>query len=179
MSLDGGMSGFSPAEVSVWGPARMEQMYGLTHRWTEDGGYATPAEWWDALARAVAGELHAPDDLPGALRFAFEDGVVAGDTAKEALRGPHAPAVLTDFVSRLETLERATPDAVAQLFKELRATFRERHAMRGRDVMFAVRAALSGTIEGPCLEVVVCLLGRRRCAERARRQLNLIAGDTE
>jgi hypothetical protein len=34
-------------------------------------------------------------------------------------------------------------------------------------------------VEGPCLEVVVCLLGRRRCIARVRRRLNLITGETK
>ena len=167
----------SPADLIEWGPANLEAAYGRAHYWTEDGGYPTPADWFLALAESVAAELNDFGELPAAARFAFVDDVVAGDAATETLAGMYASDILADFARQMERLSRAAPDAVRLLFKELRATFRERGEIRGRDVMFVVRSALTGSVEGPCLEVVVCLLGRRRALDRVRARLKLIAGD--
>jgi glutamyl/glutaminyl-tRNA synthetase len=43
--------------------------------------------------------------------------------------------------------------------------------LRGRDVMFPIRAALTGTMVGPCLGVVASLLGYERCRGRLREAL--------
>ena len=172
------MSGLSLDALTAWGPALLERVYGRPHAWTDDGGYATPSAWWDALAGSIREELRAPDDLPAAVHFAFAEDVPLAAQAADALGGACAPDILSDFVSRLERLGSAEPEAVKRLFQELRSAFRERHGIRGRDVMFVVRSALTGRVQGPCLEVVVCLLGRRRCAERARRQLKSLVGDS-
>jgi len=173
------VSKLSPAEVVESGPVCLEAVYGRAHCWTADGGYSTPADWLLALAESLAPELHSMDDLPVAARFAFSDDVTVGEAAGEALAGAHAPDILADFAGRMKCLDRAGPDEIQALFKDLRATFRDRGEIRGRDVMFVVRSALTGSVEGPCLEVVVCLLGRRRTIDRIQARLKLIAGDSK
>jgi len=148
--------------------------YGRQDRWTRDGGYATPAEWLAALVESLCEELPSLECLPAAAKFAFVDTVELGEPAIETLARPYANAVLSTFVERLEELDRTTPDEVKILFQNLRSSFKERLDLRGRDVMFTIRSALTGVVQGPCLEVVVSLLGRRRCLDRVRRQLNTV-----
>jgi len=149
----------------------LQAAYGRSERWTADGGYATPAEWLAKLLEAVAPEVDSAGTLPAAARFAFQDDVPVDPSIGALLRGAHAGAVLAEFSRRLGALERTTPEPVTALFKELRAGFKEQHGLRGREVMMTVRAALTGQVSGPCLEVVVCLLGRQRCLERVCRRL--------
>lgn len=156
-------------------------MYGRQDHWTRDGGYATPAEWLAVLVESLYEELPSLEGLPAAAKFAFVDTVELGEPATETLARPYANAVLSAFVGRLEELDRTTPDEVKMLFQSLRSSFKERLDLRGRDVMFTIRSALTGVVQGPCLEVVVSLLGRRRCLDRVRRQLNALLeaqGDT-
>lgn len=152
----------------------LRDAYGREDYWTEDGGYHTPAAWRAALAKSLYQEISAIEELPAAARFAFVDMVEPGKQAIEALAGQHAAEVLSTFAGRIRELERTEPGTVQALFSELRALFREQYDLRGRDVMFIVRSALTGTVEGPCLEVVVCLLGRRRCLERIQNQLSVL-----
>jgi len=147
---------------------QLEAAYGRSERWTADGGYATPAEWLAKLLETIGPELREPADAPAAARFAFADDVIVSEAIAETLHQPHTAEVVREFGRRLRKLERAEAAQVAILFKELRAALKERRGVRGRDVMMALRAALTGRVEGPCLEVVVCLLGRRRTLERLK-----------
>ncbi len=163
-----------PQELIEQGSLLLEKTYGLSHRWTADGGYCAPVEWLRALIDSVRAEVKTVEDLPALARFAFVEVVDPGPAALKALHSPQTPAVLGAFARQLGRLECASPEQVTALFETLRAEFRGRAGMRGRDVMFAVRSALTGMVEGPCLEVVVCLLGRARSIERVRRQLSLL-----
>ena len=140
--------------------------YGRSERWTADGGYATPAEWLAKLAEVIGPELGEPADAPAAARFVFADDVVVSAVMDGVLGQPHAASALQEFARRLRGLERTEPAQVTALFKALRADLKERDGLRGREVMMTIRAALTGRVEGPCLEIVVCLLGRRRTLER-------------
>jgi nondiscriminating glutamyl-tRNA synthetase len=146
----------------------LEAAYGRSDRWTADGGYATPAAWLAKLLETIAPELRQPADAPAAARFAFADEVTVSGAIAEALRQPYTEDVVREFSRRLQKLERAEAEPVALLFKELRSALKERRGVRGRDVMMTLRAALTGRVEGPCLEIVVCLLGRRRTLERLK-----------
>jgi glutamyl/glutaminyl-tRNA synthetase len=144
----------------------LRSAYGVEARWSADGGYETPADWLASLLAALAPELASPADLPAAARFAFDDRVIVTESALPYLAGPRAGDVLREFAGRLERVERATPEVVKALFDELRATLKAAWGLRGREVMMPIRVALTGAVAGPCLEIVVCLLGRRRCLER-------------
>lgn len=153
------------ARLELSGPL-FTAAYGVSERWTTDGGYDTPAEWQEKLLESIAPELHSPEDLVAAAQFAFVEQVNVTPAAAVWLVGERAGDVLRECAGRLSLLERTTPEAVAALFKELRAALKAAWGLRGREVMMPIRAALTGRVEGPCLEIVVCLLGRRRCLER-------------
>lgn len=168
------MKRYPPEELIERGRPLLLAAYDREDCWTEDGGYATPAEWLTVLGESLYEELPSLENLPAAARFAFVDTVELGEPATDALAGPHASAVLSAFAERLDGLDKTTPDEVKTLFKELRASFREQFDLRGREVMFMIRSTLTGVVQGPCLEEVVCLLGRRRCLDRIHRQLNTL-----
>jgi hypothetical protein len=88
-----------------------------------------------------------------------------------------APVILQEFFERLSATPVVPPDVVAALFRDVRATLKASRGWRGRDVMAPIRVALTGSMQGPCLEVVVCLLGRQRCLDRVARQLDAMRSD--
>ena len=162
---------YALSELVAMSRPLLRAAYGCETQWTEDGGYPSAHEWLTKLIASVHQELTRLDDLPAAVRFAFDDHIVVTAPMTEAVAHAWVKDVLTMFMERLQPLSRTEPEKIADLFKDLRAACKEKFGLRGREVMTAVRAALTGTIEGPCLEVVVCLLGRRRCLERVNRYL--------
>jgi nondiscriminating glutamyl-tRNA synthetase len=163
------MKRHSLADLVELGREFLKAAYGRWERWTVDGGYATPTEWLSKLIESTYGELTCLSELPAAARFAFEDEVTMNLPAAAALDLERARQILAEFCGLLYPMDDTRPDEITSLFKELRAIGRARYELRGRDVMFQVRAALTGVAEGPCLEVVVCLLGRHRCLDRIAR----------
>ena len=77
-----------------------------------------------------------------------------------------APKVLEHCRTTLTEDALRTPLTANEFFREMRHHFRDTAGIRGRLVMFPIRAALTGTLKGPCLGMVTSLLGRRRCIER-------------
>ncbi len=88
------------------------------------------------------------------------------------LRDPCAPSVFRRCLQTLSDEAVSTPEAAKAFFREQRHFFRERQGLRGMRVMFPLRAALTGSMVGPCLGVVATLLGAGRCRERLQRALN-------
>lgn len=166
------------SELAELGRPYLEKAFGSAHRWTEDGGFETPAAWIEALIDAVYEEIACLAELPDAVRFLFEEAPDYAEDAAGALRAESAPAVLTRFQSMLAPLTRTEPARVHTLLQDLRREMQEGHALRGREVMFPLRAALTGRLHGPQLDVVVALLGRQRCILRLRRALEWIEGPT-
>jgi len=153
---------------------RLLEVYGCEDRWTDDGGYDSPAQWLGVLLESVRREIESLDDLPAAASFAYNESIMLTPAARETLSQPCSSKVLASFAKRVQALERTGRMEITALFRDLRAHFKTCYGMRGREVMFPLRAALTGEMRGPCLEVVVCLLGKGRTLERARRQLDII-----
>jgi glutamyl/glutaminyl-tRNA synthetase len=150
--------------------ARFRRLYGRWH-----GASTTshlPEEWLSVLASALQEEAGSLDEAAELARFAFVDrvGRMTGEVA-DALNGPHVCAVLAGCREGLDPGKLATPDRAKLFFQELRHHFRDTVGLRGRDVMFPIRAALTGTMVGPCLGVVASLLGYERCRGRLREAL--------
>ena len=93
------------------------------------------------------------------------------DGVERVLAQPYALDVLRAFIEGLPTVEPFEYDPIDAFVSDLRLRFKASHGIRSRDVMYAIRAALTGRLDGPCLVVACQLLGRWRCRERARMRL--------
>jgi len=144
---------------------RLTEAYGRWHR--AEGTAHSSAGWLAILAGAAQQECACLDDAVHLSGFAFEDRVhTITSEARAALEGPDALAVLQVCLARLCPEALNTPERAAAFFQELRHHFRDMSGLRGRQVMFPIRAALTGTMMGPCLGIVASLLGAGRCRDR-------------
>ena len=151
--------------------ARFQRFYGRWHRASDTSH--RPEEWFSLLARALQQEAVTLDEATELARFAFVDRVgTMTSEATDALRGPRARAVLAGCLEDMDPGKLATPDSAKLFFQQLRHRFRDTMGLRGRHVMFPIRAALTGTLVGPCLGIVASLLGYERCYSRLREALN-------
>jgi glutamyl-tRNA synthetase len=143
--------------------------YGLADR--AQGTGMTSGAWQRALALSVRGEVHALAEVVDRVRFAFLDGIEPDVDAAQMLAQPYAPEVLSAFMEGISAVEPFDFDSIDAYVSDLRRRFKASHGVRSRDVMYVVRAALTGELGGPCLVDACRLLGRRRCVERAREAL--------
>lgn len=137
-------------------------------RWEAAEGTAHDAETWLALLVGAAQEEAATlSEMVRLAAFALAKERPALDAeAQDALAGPSAAQVLAYAFERLDAEALATPESANARLRELRHHWREAAGLRGRLVMFPIRAALTGSLAGPCLGIVTSLLGPVRCQQR-------------
>jgi len=148
---------------------RWEAAYGHAHRAERTG--LSPGEWQHILAGAIQDDLHNLAEVADRVRFAFEEAVVPDDDAARVLAQPYARPILSFFAGGIAAVEPFDATTLDAWISDLRLRFKRRLGIRSRDVMYVLRAALTGQTHGPCLVVVCQLLGPGRCVERARSAL--------
>jgi glutamyl/glutaminyl-tRNA synthetase len=154
------------SELAALVEPRLKAAFGRTHR--SEGTVFSASEWRETFLRAAREEMAAWDDVVRLAEPLLADEVAAlTPEAREALRSPSAGEVLAAFADTLPTVEPFDYDTVDGCLRELRWRFKNSHGLSGRQVMYPIRAALTGTLTGPCLVVTIILLGRARCLQRA------------
>lgn len=152
-------------------------------RWEASEGTAhTPEQWFMHLVGAAQEEAATLSEIVTLSAFVLADSrPPLDDDAQEALRAPEAGPVLAHALDTLDAEVLATPEALATAeaanahMTALRHHWRDEAGLRGRQVMFPIRAALIGSTSGPCLGIITTLLGPERCQERIREALTWIA----
>jgi glutamyl/glutaminyl-tRNA synthetase len=172
-SLGGADSSVAGPELRNW-PADelgmqlkplLARVYGA---WEHAEGTAhTPEIWYRLLVTALQAEAKTLDEAVALAAFCLAEriGVVTPE-AQRALQGEHVSRVLRRFADTVSAPALATPELANGYLGELRRHFRDSEGLRGREVMFPLRAALTGSMVGPCLGNVTSLLGMGRCVER-------------
>jgi len=136
-----------------------------------EGTSLTAQQWLQTLAEAVRDELDCLSDIVTSSRFAFAGSVEMDSDAAEALRHPDAADVLRAFAEGWAVLPKRDYEAADAFFGDLRKRFKNASGLSGTLVMQPIRAALTGSLKGPCLVKVSILLGEDRCLERVRAAL--------
>ncbi len=149
---------------------RLLSAYG---RWEAAEGTSHDAETWLALLVGAAQEEAATlAELVALSAFALAEARPAlTDEAREALQGPATVPVLAHALEMLDAQALASPEAANARLTGLRHHWRDTAGLRGRQVMFPLRAALTGSLTGPCLGIVTSLLGPSRCRQRIEETL--------
>jgi glutamyl/glutaminyl-tRNA synthetase len=136
-------------------------------------------EWAGALVDAVREQLETLDDALLATQFAFFDPQEYSPEALNELRSEAGNAVLIALRDALPAEGDLFLDTAEDLLRELRKEFRQTGNLNSLHVTPPVRAALTGTIEGPALPNIIALLGAETCRRRidhALRQFT-VSGD--
>lgn len=149
----------------------LKEAYGCATR--HDGTSLSAQGWLHLLVEAVRDELSCLSDIANSSRFAFAERPEADEDARKALAQPHAAEVLRAFADGWTRLPSHDYDTVEAFFDELRKELKSERGLSGKSVMQTVRAALTGSMKGPCLVAVAALLGRERCLARVRTVLAL------
>jgi glutamyl-tRNA synthetase len=145
----------------------LREAYGLEER--SEGTAYSPQTWLELLVENVREEIDHLAQLPAHVTFAFIDEPAYTGEAASLLKTPQAKEVLAAFVEMIQAAGDLDVASANTLLKELRALLKERKNLGAREVMFPVRASLTGSVHGPNLAVVIALLGKGRCVQRAAR----------
>jgi glutamyl-tRNA synthetase len=133
---------------------------------SEDTSYS-PDEWLELLVDSVREEVDSLGQMPVHVAFAFLDELALTGDAAEVLRKASTGEVLETFVEVVQTRPVLDVSEAKTVLDELKSLLQERRNLAAREVMFPVRASLTGSLHGPNLATVMALLGKDRCLQRA------------
>jgi len=143
----------------------LRDAYGREER-SEDTAYS-PQEWLELLAENVREEVDSLGQMPAHVAFAFLDELAFNGEAAEVLRQASSQEVLEAFVEMVQSGPPLDVSAAKTVLDKVKSLMRERRNLAAREVMFPIRASLTGSLHGPNLAVVMALLGKDRCLKRA------------
>ena len=146
---------------------RLVETYGRYE--AADGTAHEPETWFQLLVGAAQEEATTLSDIVVLCGFALQpDRPDVSPEAADALSNPWSRRVLVCFLEALGPTVIETPENANAWLTELRHALRDSDGLRGQQVMFPIRAALTGSLRGPCLGIITSLLGEQRCRVRAR-----------
>lgn len=161
------LAGLDAKAVTALLSPHWQMAYGRAER--AEGTALSATEWRETLALAIREELVLPEQAVDKARFAFVDVLCSDEASRAVLQAPYADPILDAFGRELGSVEPFESDPLDAFCRGLRLRFKERLGIRSRDVMYVLRAALSGRQDGPCLVEICQLLGPARCVQRANR----------
>lgn len=163
------VGGLGVDQVSGLFVPHWQSAYGRGDR--AEGTALSSQAWRQTLALAIREEVSRPAEAVAKARFAFADELDLDPASQAALDEPYAPQVLEAFARELPFVVPYEFDRLDAFCRDLRLRFKSKLGIRSRDVMYLLRAALTGQQSGPCLVVVCQLLGPGRCIQRVERLL--------
>ena len=143
----------------------LREAYGREER-SEDTAYS-PEEWLELLVDNVREEVDSLGQMPVHVAFAFFDELAFTGEAAEVLRKASTREVLEAFVEMVQSRPVLDVSEAKTVLDRMKSMLGERRNLAARGVMFPVRASLTGSLHGPNLAVVMALLGKDRCVQRA------------
>ncbi len=157
---------------------RLQEAYGRWHR--AQGTAHDPHTWYRLLVEATREEATTVQDMVSLSEFALvEDVSDFFPEARDALEGKEAHVVLEHCLDTLTVSDLSSHETANDYLRTVREHFRETADLGGRDVMFPLRAALTGSVSGPSLGLVMSLCGLLRCQKRLERALSLEAASSQ
>lgn len=169
--------------AAVYDPRKLGWMNGLYIRklpldeWVEAAGRYLPSpitkRYGGDEQREILDLLHNKVEVMeqiGGLAGVFEDEVVYDDEAREVLNGTSSAAVL-EALRRVA--EEAAGDWSAENVKAMLKETGKLSGVKGQDLYFPVRAAVTGVLHGPDLARIIAVKGKEsllRSIERAARK---------
>lgn len=118
--------------------------------------------WLHSVVAAVQGNLTLLADIGGYLDLFYGQRCVISDEAAELLRQGRAPEVIKLFYNAL--LPGNLPDD--DLYNAVVQKVRKESGAKGRELYMPLRAAITGSTQGPELDRIFSILGREKLLKR-------------
>lgn len=151
---------------------RLHAAYGRWHH--AEGTAYDPQTWYRLLVEATREEATTLEDMVPLSEFAFTENVSDfSSEARQILENKEAHTVLQYCLDTLTASDLVSHETANNYLRAVRGHFQETAGLGGRDVMFPLRAALTGSVSGPSLGLVMSLCGLSRCQKRLEEALSL------
>ncbi len=91
----------------------------------------------------------------------------------ETLQKPEAKTVLNRVMELIEGWDFNSDEAIHDVLADLRTEFKEKHNMKPKETMWAVRAAVTGRTKGADMAKIMTILGKDICIRRIKKALEI------
>ena len=119
----------------------------------------------------VKSGLNKLDELPGLIRFFFDDKFDLGSSENQKiLSGENARKIFDKVIQSLNSLNFSDPHACKLVVDEIGKGL----SVKGKDLYWPLRVALSGSNKGPDLGLIISLLGKEKVKSRIEKALKVL-----
>ena len=89
----------------------------------------------------------------------------------ETLQKPDAKTVLNRVMELIDGWDFESDEVIHEVLADLRTEFKEKHNMKPKETMWAVRAAITGRTRGADMAKTMTILGKDVCIHRIKKAL--------
>ncbi len=120
---------------------------------------------------AIKAGLNKLDEVPGLIKFFFEEDMPINTAENKAILGTeNAKKILEKVLSSLDKFDFLNPQACKKTVDEIGKEL----GLKGKDLYWPIRVAISGSNKGPDLGLIISLLGKDRIKDRIERALKVL-----
>lgn len=120
---------------------------------------------------AVKAGLNKLDEVPGLIKFFFDENMpIDTDENKAILSTENSKKTLEKISSSLDKFDFSNPPACKKIVDEIGKEL----SLKGKDLYWPIRVAISGSNKGPDLGLVISLLGKDRIKNRIEKALKVL-----
>jgi nondiscriminating glutamyl-tRNA synthetase len=124
-------------------------------------------EWVTALVSINQDRMRYAAEIVDLSALFFKEELVIDEEAKEILAEEHVPIVVKGFLEQVKQAENFTAEAMPALLKNVQ----KETGYKGKQLFMSIRAALTGQVHGPDLNVSLFLLGKEKVVSRLQNLL--------
>jgi nondiscriminating glutamyl-tRNA synthetase len=127
----------------------------------------TKLEWATALIGLNQERMRFVAEIVDLSALFFQDEMTVDDEASSILAEEHVPTVLQSFLEQVNQAVEFTPEAMPALLKNVQ----KETGYKGKQLFMSIRAALTGQVHGPDLNLTLYLLGKEKVVSRLQNLL--------
>jgi nondiscriminating glutamyl-tRNA synthetase len=128
---------------------------------------ASTIEWVTALVGINQERMRFAAEIVELSALFFKEELILDEEAGAIVAEEHVPIVLRGFLEQVEQTEELSVEVIPTLLKNVQ----KETGFKGKQLFMSIRAALTGQVHGPDLNVSLYLLGKEKIASRLQKLL--------
>jgi nondiscriminating glutamyl-tRNA synthetase len=132
-----------------------------------DNPDASTIEWVTALVGINQERMRFAAEIVELSALFFKEELIMDEEAEAILAEEHVPIVLRGFLEQVKQMDELTVEVIPALLKNVQ----KETGFKGKQLFMSIRAALTGQVHGPDLNVSLYLLGKEKIASRLEKLL--------
>jgi nondiscriminating glutamyl-tRNA synthetase len=128
---------------------------------------ASTIEWVTALVGINQERMRFAAEIVELSALFFKEELILDEEARAILAEEHVPIVLKAFLEQVHQTDELTVQGIPDLLKNVQ----KETGFKGKQLFMSIRAALTGQVHGPDLNVSLYLLGKEKIAARLEKLL--------